>query len=99
MSKMFVTRREFHLALMTSAMALAAPGRAQESSPRSVDTSSVDAVNAWLPAPLSPEQAQKVAEAVQSMQKTLEGLRACTLPEGSEPAFVFQPHPSRKEKR
>lgn len=96
---MFITRREFHLALMTSAMALATPGGAQEPSTRSVDTSSVDAVNDWLPAPMSPEQAQKVAEAVQSIQKTLEGLRACRLPEGSEPAFVFQTHPSREEKR
>lgn len=99
MSRMLITRRGFHLALMTSAMALAAPGGAQEPSTRSVDTSPVDAVNTWLPAPMPPEQAQKVAEAVKSMQKTLEGLRACTLPEGSEPAFVFQPNPLRKEKR
>lgn len=96
---MFITRRQFHLALVTSAIALAAPGGAQEPSTRSVDASPVDAVNAWLPAPMSPEQAQKVAEAVKSMQRTLESLRACSLPEGSEPAFVFQPHPSRKEKR
>ncbi|MGC8784295.1 MAG: hypothetical protein ACP5RN_07910 [Armatimonadota bacterium] len=98
MSKPLMTRRQFHLALMTSGVALAAGSRAQEPSAPSADSVSA-VVNAWLPAPMPSEQAQKVAEAVKSMQKTLESLRACPLPEGSEPAFVFHPHPLRKERR
>lgn len=98
MSKPLMTRRQFHLALMTSGIALAAGSRAQEPSAPSTDSVSA-VVNAWLPAPMPPEQVQKVAETVQSMRKTLESLRACSLPEGSEPAFVFQPRPVRKEKR
>lgn len=96
MSKPLMTRRQFHLALMTSGVALAAGSRAQEPSAPSADSVSA-VVNAWLPAPMPPEQAQKVTETVQSMRKTLEVLRACPLPEGSEPAFAF--HPQRKEKR
>ncbi|GIV21369.1 MAG: hypothetical protein KatS3mg023_3120 [Armatimonadota bacterium] len=99
MSQPLMTRRQFHLALMTSVVALAAPGGAQEPSTHSVDTLPADVVNSWLPAPMPPEQAQKVAEAVKSMQQTLANLRAYPLPEGSEPAFVFQPRPLRKEKR
>ena len=94
-----MTRRQFHMLLMTSAAALAARSRAQEPSVQTADASPASAVNAWLSAPMPPEQAQKVAEAVKSMQKTLESLRACPLPEGSEPAFVFHPHPLRKERR
>jgi len=44
---------------------------------------------AWLSAPMPPEQAQQVAEAV-------EALRAYPLPEGSEPAFTFQPLPPKR---
>jgi hypothetical protein len=51
---------------------------------------------AWLSAPMPPEQAQQVAEAVKALQKTLETLRAYPLPEGSEPAFTFQPLPPKR---
>lgn len=99
MNGFVLTRRQFHLALMTSAAALAARSKAQQPSTQPADAALVDSVNSWLPAPMPSEQAQKVAEAVKSMQKTLANLRAYPLPEGSEPAFLFQPHPSRKEKR
>ncbi|GBC97448.1 hypothetical protein HRbin16_03271 [bacterium HR16] len=99
MNRFALTRRQFHLALMTSAAALAARSKAQESPAQPADTSPTSAVNSWLPVPMPPEQAQKVAEAVKSMQKTLESLRSCPLPEGSEPAFVFHPYPLQKERR
>lgn len=99
MNGFVLTRRQFHLALMTSAAALAARSKAQEPSVQPAEASPASAVNAWLPAPMPSEQAQKVAEAVKSMQKTLEILRAHPLPEGSEPAFVFHPHPLWKERR
>lgn len=94
-----MTRREFHLALITCAVAMAGRSGAQERTEQTADTSPAAVINAWLPAPLPAEQAQKVAQAVKSMQKTLESLRACPLLEGSEPALIFQPHPPRKEKR
>lgn len=94
-----MTRREFHLALMTSAAALAARSGAQEPFTQPTDAPSVAAIHAWLPASLPPEQMQKVAETVRAMRKTLQDLRAYPLPEGSEPAFVFQPCSPRKEKR
>ncbi|MDW8320291.1 MAG: hypothetical protein RMM08_02915, partial [Armatimonadota bacterium] len=93
MNSLSITRRQFHLVMLTSAVALTGRSGAQEPSIQPEEASCMAAVNAWLPAPMPPEQARKVAEAVRSMQKTLESLRACRLPEGSEPAFVFQPHP------
>ncbi|MER3473353.1 MAG: hypothetical protein C4335_04830 [Armatimonadota bacterium] len=91
MSKFAFTRRQFNLMLVASAVAFQAEGGAQE--PALPD------INAWLPSPMPAEQVQKVAEAVKGLRKTQEKLRAYPLPEGSEPAFTFQPKPLRETKR
>jgi hypothetical protein len=83
-----MTRREFHFALFAAAAALSVPGAGQQAEQKAEDMSPAS-INAWLSAPMPPEQAQQVAEAV-------EALRACPLPEGSEPAFTFQPPPKAR---
>ncbi len=100
MTNFSLTRRQFHLALMGSALALAASCEAQPE-PVSPPASSalLDLIHAWLGAPLPPDQAKRVADTLQSLQKTAETLRAHPLPEGSEPAFVFQPLPVRRARR
>ncbi len=90
-----MTRREFHFALFAAVAALSVPGAGQEVEQKAEDMSPAS-INAWLPAPMPPEQAQQVAEAVNALQKTLQILRACPLPEGSEPAFTFQPLPPKR---
>ncbi len=82
---------------MTSTLALGAGASAQEPELQTTPASPVETINAWLPQPMSEEQARKVAEAVKSLQQTTGALRAHPLPEGSEPAFTF--HPVRVGKR
>lgn len=98
MSKSAITRREFSMAILTSALTLNTPSGAQEPPAQPTDTVPLSLINVWLPSPMPSEQAEKVAEAVRAMQKTLERLRAHPLPEGSEPAFAFYPLP-REGKR
>lgn len=95
MSKPSITRRQFNRMLVASAVSWNAQGRAQESASQPAE----DSINAWLPAPMPAEQAQKVVEAVKSLQKTQEKLRTYPLPEGSEPALTFHPGLSREVKR
>jgi hypothetical protein len=90
-----MTRREFHFALFAAAAAFSVPDMGQEVEQKAEDMSPAS-INAWLPAPMPPEQAQQVTEAVKALQKTLETLRAYPLPEGSEPAFTFQPLPPKR---
>ncbi|MDW8103991.1 MAG: hypothetical protein RMM06_05225 [Armatimonadota bacterium] len=100
MSNFPVTRRQFHLALFGSALALAVPNAAQPEPPAAPVASAVaDLINAMLPAPMPPEQAKRVSETVQSLRKTAEALRSHLLPEGSEPALLFQPLPVRRARR
>lgn len=68
MSKSVFTRRQFNLMLVASAVALNAQGKTQEPTSQPAE----DNINTWLPAPMPAEQAQKLAEAVKSLQKTQE---------------------------
>ncbi|MGQ9790818.1 MAG: hypothetical protein ACUVR7_09180 [Armatimonadota bacterium] len=95
MSKSVFTRRQFNLMLVASAAALNPQGKAWGPTSQPAE----DNINTWFPAPMPAEQAQKLAEAVKSLQKTQEKLRAYPLPEGSEPAFTFHPGLSREARR
>jgi HPt (histidine-containing phosphotransfer) domain-containing protein len=90
-----MTRREFHFALFAAAAALSVPSVGQEAERKAEDPASAS-VNAWLPAPMPPEQAQQVTETVKALQKTLQTLRAYPLPEGSELALTFHPLPPKR---
>lgn len=95
MSKSGFTRRQFTLMLVASTAGWAAQGEPQQPA----EAPPASDINAWLPQPMPAEQAQKVAEAIQSLHKTQEKLRAYPLAEGSEPAFTFHPSPWREAKR
>lgn len=99
MSKSGFTRRQFTLLLVASTAGWASQGEPQQPAPQPAETLPASDINAWLPQPMPPEQAQKVAEAIKSLQKTQERLRAYPLAEGSEPAFTFHPSPWREAKR
>ncbi|NSW77863.1 MAG: hypothetical protein HPY54_02390 [Chthonomonadetes bacterium] len=99
MSKSGFTRRQFTLMLVASTAGWASQGEPQQPAPQPAEAPPASDINTWLPQPMPAEQAQKVAEAIKSLQKTQERLRAYPLAEGSEPAFTFHPAPLREAKR
>lgn len=99
MSNFLLTRRQFHVAWVSSVFALAASNAAQLEQPELPASAAIDLVNLQLASPMPPDQAKRVGEAVQSLQKTAQTLRGYPLPEGAEPAFVFQPLPMRRVRR
>lgn len=99
MSSFLLTRRQFHLVWVGSVFALAASNAAQLEQPDLPVSAAIDLVNLQLASPMPPDQAKRVGETVQSLQKTVQMLRGYPLPEGAEPAFVFQPLPIRRVRR
>lgn len=100
MTDFSLTRRQFGLAVMGSALALAASCEAQpEPSPPGQQGALLHLINARLAQPMPDDQAKRVGDTLQSLQKTAEALHAHPLPEGSEPALIFQPLPARRARR
>lgn len=94
-----MTRRQFGVMLMTSAVALSAQAAGRGASTSPTGDMWIALIHSHLRSPMPAELASQVAEAVESLQRTVDALRSHSLPEGSEPAFTFRPTLVGKHRR
>ncbi len=93
-----MTRREFTQLLLTLPVApLIAQEGSDRGSPPEPEAAWRVVVEAVRGEPMEAAIRQRVATALKAQNELLARLRQFHLPEGSEPAFVFQPVPARRK--
>lgn len=87
-----MTRREFTQLLLTLPLVSLAVQEERKPPPESsVDETWLGVVQAVRGEPLDEDARRRLANALKAQNELLARLRQFRLPEGSEPAFVFQP--------